>query len=162
VWEAAVTGALPGVVFDSEDGMLPPLGRTPNARQIREGEDDMIRQGVRRGTGVLYYGKGDTQRVLYCALDGEYWDIVYQRLDDARWRIVGFRRWSTVASSLPIPAPMPHVHWPAGFRPCGCPNSLGISPLNGRSASETLHGMMRTYGGCPGLDLPPEERPAPP
>jgi hypothetical protein len=161
--------------------MLPPLGRTPNSRQQGEGEDDLIRQGVRRGSGVLYYGKGDTQRVLYCALDGEYWDIVYQRLerllappdsrpagtaDDARWRIVGFRRWTTIVyggpSRLPRPAPMSHVHWPAGFRSCGCPNSLGINPLNGRTASETLHGMMRTYGGCPGLDLPPEERPAPP
>lgn len=173
VWEAAVTGALPGVAFDSDDGMLPPPGRTPNARQIREGEDEMIRQGVRRGSGVLYYGKGDTQRVLYCSQSGEYWDIVYQRLEgelptpEALWRIVGFRRWSTHSSPLPQPAPLPHVHLPAGFRSCGCPNSLGINPLNGRSASETLHAVMRAYGGCPCLDFPaelgvPDERPAPP
>jgi serine/threonine protein phosphatase PrpC len=115
VWEAAVTGALPGVVFDSEDGMLPPLGRTPNTAQQGEGEDMLIRQGVRRGTGVLYFGSGNTQRVLYCSQSGEYWDIVYQRLEeeppthDARWRIVGFRRWTTIVyggpSRLPRPAP---------------------------------------------------------
>lgn len=172
VWEAAVTGALPGVHEDIEDGMLPPLGHTPNTRQMREGEEDMIRQGVRRGTGVMYHWRGSTQRLLYCSQSGEYWDIVYRRLEgdpptyDARWRIVGFRRWPSYGlgggSILPRPAPPADVHLPAGFRPCGCPNSLGINPLNGRSASETLHGMLRQYGGCPCLDLPPEMRPAPP
>lgn len=173
VWEAAVTGALPGVHLDPEDGMSPPLGRSANTSEMRDGENALIRQGVRRGTGVLYFGKGNTQRVLYCAQDGQYWDIIYGRMAGeslfdihARWEIVGYRPWPSVGlggySVLPHPAPLPHVHWPAGFRPCGCPNSLGISPLNGRSASETLHGMMRQYGGCPCLDLPPEMRPAPP
>ena len=163
IWEAAVTGALPGVKFDSEDGMTAPLGHSPNTMQLADGEDMLIRQGVRRGTGVLYFGRGSTQRVLYCAQDGQYWDIVYRCMGGERWEIVGYSQWTTIVyggpSRLPRPAPMPHVHWPAGFRPCGCPESLGMNPLNGRCASETLHGMMRRYGGCPCLDLPPEMRP---
>ncbi len=47
---------------------------------------------------------------------------------------------------------------PTGFRPCGCPASLGMCPISGRTASETLHGMMVTYGGCPMLDMPEELR----
>lgn len=128
IWEAAVTGVLPGVHQDMEDGMLPPLGHSPNTRQMREGEEAMIHQGVRRGTGVIYHWRGSTQRLLYCSQSGEYWDIVYQRLeaDDpgdphARWRIVGYRRWPSYGlgggSILPQPAPLPHVHLPAGVPP---------------------------------------------
>lgn len=45
------------------------------------------------------------------------------------------------------------------IRPCGCPQSLFINPKNGRTASETLHGMMVRSGQCKRLDWPkkPEE-----
>jgi serine/threonine protein phosphatase PrpC len=40
------------------------------------------------------------------------------------------------------------------IRPCGCPMSLFINPKNGRTVSETLHGMMVRSGECKRLDWP--------
>jgi serine/threonine protein phosphatase PrpC len=101
LWEAAVTGVLP--CLRPEDAH--PIGYTPNGRQTIEGEQMLIATGAHPGTGVLYFGRGYTQCVLYRALDGTYWDIIYRRDPtnaDANWRILGVNYWNkSHDSSLP-------------------------------------------------------------
>ena len=173
LWEAAVQRYNPG------DEHALPLGHSANNRQIAEGQEEMAESGAVPGTGFWYFGKGSTQKIIYRSLDGRYWDITYRRFGEdapdhtARWRIAGAQPWYHSPFGPALPEALPAVAAPppvggAGadaeaddgpfatkeIRPCGCPQSLFINPKNGRTASETLHGMLVSYGQCKRLDWP--------
>ena len=176
LWEAAVQR------YDPTADNTMPLGHSANTMQLAEGQEAMVSSGAVPGTGFLYFGRGSTQRIIYRSLDGRYWDIVYRRFEEdapdynARWRIVGARPWYHSIHGPALPEPLaavavaaPPPLEPAGgagaaddegpyatkeIRPCGCPMSLFINPKNGRTVSETLHGMMVRSGECKRLDWP--------
>lgn len=88
LWESAVTGTLPDVVMGYADG------HTANCVQQRNAEEGMIRSGAKPGTGIHYFGRASTMRVIYRALNGSYWDIVYRH-----GRLTGVELWHSLSQT---------------------------------------------------------------
>lgn len=70
------------------------LGHSERAGESEEAERDMA--GKPPGTGVVYSTRRSTQRVLYRALDGSYWEIVY-----LNGHVGGIRPWD-IAEGSPL------------------------------------------------------------
>lgn len=86
------------------------LGHSERPDEREEGERDMA--GKPPGTGVVFSTRRSTQRVLYRALDGSYWEIVY-----LNGYVNGISSWYISADS-PLAAPVPVE--PVADRLMGC------------------------------------------
>lgn len=82
------------------------LGHSERPDEREEGERDMA--GKPPGTGVVFSTRRSTQRVLYRALDGTYWEIVY-----LNGHVGGISPWHIAEESplreAPAPAPVDPV-----------------------------------------------------